>query len=162
MLLFSINHLYTILYSLIIIIYLLTYMVLSILIQYQLFSIWLINDTWTGHCGPESDCKKGLLQNLQSTRTRLTARISLVSYLEYAFWGVSLSRRCRQWVQCPQPPMGSMYVSIFLSIYICPNTEEWINFLDVTFDLNNGIWKPNRKPRNQPMSIKFKSNYLPI
>ena len=36
-----------------------------------------------------------------------------------------------------------------------------INFLDVTFDLVNGIYKPYRKPSNKPLYIKKHSNHPP-
>ncbi len=36
-----------------------------------------------------------------------------------------------------------------------------INFLDVTFDLNNGKFKPYRKPNDDPLYINRHSNHPP-
>ena len=36
-----------------------------------------------------------------------------------------------------------------------------VNYLDVTFNLNNGTYCPYRKPNNQPLYINAKSNHPP-
>ena len=36
-----------------------------------------------------------------------------------------------------------------------------VNFLDVTFDLNNGKFKPYRKPNDDPLYINRHSNHPP-
>ncbi len=36
-----------------------------------------------------------------------------------------------------------------------------VNFLDVTFDLNNGKFKPYRKPNDDPLCINRHSNHPP-
>ena len=36
-----------------------------------------------------------------------------------------------------------------------------VNFLDVTFDLNNDSYQPFSKPNSQPIYVKTKSNHLP-
>ncbi len=40
-------------------------------------------------------------------------------------------------------------------------TLHVVNFLDVTFDLNNGKFKPYRKPNDDPLYINRHSNHPP-
>ena len=47
-----------------------------------------------------------------------------------------------------------------LSITIQTN-QKIVNYLDVTFDLNNGSYKPYRKPDNTPLYINVQSNHPP-
>ena len=39
---------------------------------------------------------------------------------------------------------------------------ERVNFLDITFDLTNGTYKPYRKPNDDPLYINRLSNHPPI
>ena len=41
------------------------------------------------------------------------------------------------------------------------NNLKIANYLDVTFNLNNGTYSPYRKPNNQPLYINVKSNHPP-
>ena len=47
-----------------------------------------------------------------------------------------------------------------LSIVVDTNLKT-VNFLDVTFDLDNNIYKPFRKPNNSPIYINKNSNHPP-
>ena len=47
-----------------------------------------------------------------------------------------------------------------LNITIQTNLKT-VNYLDVTFNLNNGTYCPYRKPNNQPLYINAKSNHPP-
>ena len=47
-----------------------------------------------------------------------------------------------------------------LSIEIKCNLKT-VDFLDITFDLNNGIYKPYNKPNNDPLYINTESNHPP-
>ncbi len=42
-----------------------------------------------------------------------------------------------------------------------PFSSPIVNFLDVTFDLNNGKFKPYRKPNDDPLYINRHSNHPP-
>ena len=48
-----------------------------------------------------------------------------------------------------------------LKITIEPPDLKLVNFLDVTFDLRNGIFKPYRKPNDRPLYVNKSSNHPP-
>ncbi len=53
---------------------------------------------------------------------------------------------------------------MFRAIWFKNHTEanlHVVNFLDVTFDLNNGKFKPYRKPNDDPLYINRHSNHPP-
>ena len=54
----------------------------------------------------------------------------------------------------------STFNDLGLKITILTNQQR-SNFLDLTFDLTNGTYKPYRKPRDQPIYINRSSNHPP-
>ena len=74
--------------------------------------------------------------------------------------GLATSSSTRRQIECTKKKIQSIFNKLGLQITIEPNQTK-VNFLNITMDLENDIYKPYIKPNTTPLYIHSQSNHPP-